>query len=246
MTDIWAHARAEAHQTANRMRSFAGAVDERADGLELDVHRTADGHLVCAHDPVLTDAEGRTWSVGDLTYRELREFVDPRTPDDPSPVPLLDEVYDLLRPTGMKLNVEAKNLTRRYPGMAETLSRSVRSSGMTDRVVISTFHHHLLLELRDLDPSLELAALYADGLVEPWTYLNSLGIRQVHPHFSVLAEPGVLEGFARVGVSVRAWTVNDPEVWGALLDAGVDAIITDHPVTARAFAAERITSEPSK
>lgn len=232
MTEIWAHARAESISIPNRLASFAASFADGADGLELDVHRTADGKLVCAHDETLLDSAGQKWNIGDLTYAELERYVDPRA-DDADPLPLLDEVYVLLRPTSMKLNIEAKNLLRPYPGMAESLRDSIIRSGMQERVVVSSFHHRLLRELTELDSSVATAALYSDGLLAPWEYLRSIGVRQVHPHFSSLREPGVIEGFRRSGIDVRAWTVNDPALWDTFVAAELDAIITDLPITAR-------------
>ncbi|KAM9863007.1 hypothetical protein ACI1US_01148 [Leucobacter sp. BZR 635] len=239
MTEIWAHARSEHQPVANLLPSFAGAVAEGADGLELDVHRTRDGKLVCAHDPVIFDDSGRGWDIGSLDYAALADYQDPRMPGPEGRVPLLDEVYELLRPTPLRLNVEAKNLERRYPQMAETIAASVAGSGMADRVVVSAFHHRLLLDLRELSPGLALAALYADGLIRPWQYLAELDIQEVHPHFTALGDPETVAGFRAAGLTVRAWTVNDPALWAQFARDGIDAIITDLPLSARAALAAR-------
>lgn len=234
MTEIWAHARAEAAQTANLLSSYAQAVIESPDGLELDVHRTRDGQLVCAHDPVLFDAAGEAWDIGALDYAELRHYVDPRAHGEQGRVPLLDEVYELLRPTDIQLNIEAKNLERRYPHMAETIAASVAASGMSERVVVSAFHHQLLLDLRAAAPGLALAALYADGLIRPWEYLAAIDIQEVHPHFTSLRDAETVAGLLEANLTIRAWTVNDEAHWRALAASGVHAIITDLPVSARA------------
>lgn len=234
MTEIWAHARGEGAPVANLLTSYAQAVLEEPDGLELDVHRTRDGQLVCAHDPVLLDAAGTAWEIGALDYAELRHYVDPRSEGPGARLSTLDEVYELLRPTGIRLNIEAKNLERRYPHMAETIAASVASSGMSDRIVVSAFHHRLLLDLRDEAPGLALAVLTADGLIRPWEYLASIGIQEVHPHFTSLVDEETVAGLLDAGITIRAWTVNDEAQWAALARSGVHAIITDLPVSARA------------
>ena len=234
MTEIWAHARAESAPTANLLASYEQAVAEAPDGLELDVHRTRDGQLVCAHDPVLFDAAGTPWDIGALDYAQLQQYVDPRVSGPTGRVCTLAEVYELLRPTGLRLNIEAKNLERRYPRMAETIADSVKSSGMADRIVVSAFHHRLLLDLREQAPGLALAALYADGLIRPWEYLAGIGITEVHPHYTSLVDEETVAGLSAAGVTIRAWTVNDAALWRQLADSGVDAIITDLPVSARA------------
>ena len=61
-----------AHRGANRLEpentvpAMQEAIDRGADGVELDVHRTADGVLVVRHD-----AETPVGLLGDLTAADL-------------------------------------------------------------------------------------------------------------------------------------------------------------------------------
>lgn len=234
MTLIWAHARSTAVTAANTLEAFAQAVAEDADGIELDVHLTADGHLVCCHDGTLPLPDGRMLTVGTSTLSDLKKVVVGDDSTGPTRIPLLQEVYEILAPTSLQLNVEVKNLVHRYPGMVEEVHRSVRHSGMTDRITVSSFQHSLLTELRRRDDAVQVAALYADGLIEPWTYFTSIEITQVHPHFSALFDPGVLDGLLHRDFVVRSWTVDDPLLWERQLEAGISGIITNDPVGAQA------------
>lgn len=235
MTLIWAHARSTAVTAANTLESYAQAVREGADGIELDVHLTRDGHLVCLHDGEVSLPDGRTLTVRNATLAELGELVVGDTTTGPTRVPLLEEVYDLLAPTDLRLNVEVKNLVHRYPGIAERVQASVRGSGMVDRIVVSSFQHSLLTELRERDDTIQTAALYADGLIAPWTYLAGIGITEVHPHFATLQDPGVLEGFLAANMTVRVWTVDDSRLWKSYIEAGIGGIITNDPAGALAL-----------
>lgn len=232
MTLIWAHARSTGITAANTLEAYAQAVREGADGIELDVHLTRDGHLVCVHDGTIPLPDGTMLSVGDATISDLAHVVVGDESTGPTRVPLLQEVYDILAPTDVRLNVEVKNLAHRYPGIAESVRQSLRNSGMTDRIVVSSFQHSLLTELRERDPELRTAALYADGLIDPWDYFSGIGITQVHPHFAALHDPGVVEGFLAADMIVRVWTVDDPKLWARYIGAGIGGIITNDPVGA--------------
>lgn len=234
MTQIWSHAKCGPITAANTMAAFERALIERADGQELDVHQTADGRLVCAHDGVLTHQDGRRFALAEVTYADLDGLDVGDRSTGFMRVPLLDEVFDLLAPTQLQLNIEVKNLLHPYPGIADNLVRAVVSSGMAERIVISSFHHRLLRELRSISGAPALAALYADGLLEPWEYFSRIDIQAVHPHFSSLTEPGVIPGFQAAGIAMRPWTVNDPSMWRRFIDDGVEAIITDFPADALA------------
>lgn len=243
MTLIWAHARSSALTAFNTLESYAQAVAEGADGLELDVHLTGDGHLVCCHDGHLPLPDGTTLTVGSATVEDLARVEVGDATTGPTRIPLLRDVYELLGPTGMQLNVEVKNLVHRYPGIAEQLRRSLRESGMIERITVSSFQHSLLTELQQHDSAIQTAALYADGLIEPWTYFTSIGISQVHPHFSTLLDPGVLDRLLDENFVVRAWTVDDPALWAQYVAEGMSGIITNDPVGALA-ARDALAAQP--
>lgn len=224
MTAIWAHRGSRLRAPENTMAAFALAVDEGADGIELDVHLTADGHLVVRHDSDVLLPDGARALIRDLSLAQVRR-VEPAAPQ-------LQEVFDLLAPSRQSLNIEVKNGPILYPGIEEALIAAHRSSGMTERLVYSSFNHVSLVALRALEPSIKIAPLYEEALVDPWIYARHLGADATHPYFPTLALPGMIEGFSDAGIAVRAWTVNDPADWRWLIHAGIDAIITDDPAGA--------------
>jgi glycerophosphoryl diester phosphodiesterase len=65
----------------------------------------------------------------------------------------------------------------------------------------------------------------------------------VHPPFSVSGHRVVTRRFVeaahRLGLAVVTWTVDEVAEMHAALDAGVDAVVTDHPVRLRAVLEER-------
>ncbi len=221
------------------MAAFLLAVADGADGIELDVHLTADGRLVVRHDPTVTLPDGSTALIRDLTLRDL-DGVD--VGDDASGalrIPELREVFDLLTPTAMTLNVEVKNRPVLYGGIEDALVAAHRASGMGERLAYSSFNHVTLVALRERDPSLSIAPLYEEALVDPWVYARHIGADAMHPYYATLGLPGMIEGFKEAGIAVRAWTVNDPAEWRALVRAGIDAIITDDPAAAIAVRNEK-------
>ena len=56
---VIAHRGASAQFTENTLDAFLGAVDQGADGVELDVRRTSDDHLAIHHDDGLADGTRR-------------------------------------------------------------------------------------------------------------------------------------------------------------------------------------------
>ncbi len=215
-----------AHRGANRLApentvpAMQEAIDRGADGVELDVHRTADGVLVVRHD-----AETPVGLLGELTAIDLGRAL----PE----VPTLAVVLDVCR--GRLVNVEIKDPDprgRRGRGRAPRGSILGRVVGLTDDVLVSSFDLATIDRVRALAPDLPTGFLSIG--IDPDSALAIAvehGHAAVHPDVWTLANVDVacLRRPARtnVGVQVNVWTVNDAAQLEHLRDAGVDAVITD-------------------
>ena len=125
VVSIFAHRGASDAAPENTLPAFARAVEQGADGIELDVHLSRDGELVVIHDETLDrTTDGAGW-VKDRTLAELRALrADNGLPGfAEARIPTLREVLDLLRPTDLLLNIELKTSLVWYEGIeAKTLA----------------------------------------------------------------------------------------------------------------------------
>ncbi len=235
MTSLWAHRGASAYAPENTIPAFKQAVDMGADGVELDVQRTADGHLVCIHDETINRTSNGFGKVVDLTLEQLRlcnfsnGFVGHRNVQ----IPTLREVLELLAPTGVTINVELKNTVELYPGIENDALKLVQEADLLDRVIFSSFNHFSLANLRGAVPPRNLALLYSDGLYDPWKYAQFFGAAWLHPHYYMLQMPNYMWLAHEAGIGVNTWTVDRDEDIQRLAQLGVDAIITNFPDRAR-------------
>lgn len=227
MTSIWAHRGASAVAPENTMSAFRRAVELGADGIELDVQRTADGKLVVIHDETLDRTTSGSGRVVEAVWDDIRE-VD-ASAGDPAfageRLCLLEEVLELLAPTQMVLNVELKDGVEHYPGMDLQVAEAVRAAGMTDRVILSSFNHVQFAGSTEL--GLPLGLLYVEPLWAVEEYVAAFGAAAVHPDFRTLSEPRLLERLNDKGIAVNAWTVNRRADLEQMFRRGVDAVITD-------------------
>ena len=61
-TEIFAHRGASGYESENTLEAFALAVEQGADGIELDVQLTKDGELVVIHDETIDRvSDGSGW-----------------------------------------------------------------------------------------------------------------------------------------------------------------------------------------
>ena len=69
---IYAHRGASGYAPENTLEAFELAVRQGAYGVELDVHITADGYLVVAHDETVNRCSNGEGLIARMTLRELK------------------------------------------------------------------------------------------------------------------------------------------------------------------------------
>ena len=230
---IWAHRGASAYAPENTLEAFQLAADMKADGVELDVHFSKDGRVVVAHDAKIDRVSNGQGAILDYTYDELQIFdFNNKMPDwKHVRIPTLDQVYALLAPTGMWVNVEIKAAN---PAIAQACIDIAAKYGMTDRVIYSAFNHLQLTEVQKIDPTLPVAPLYSFNMIKPWLYAENMGAQATHPSAAQLKLfPELADECHARGIRVHPWTVDDPELIRYLWANGADAIITNKPDVAR-------------
>jgi glycerophosphoryl diester phosphodiesterase len=221
---VLGHQGASASQPGNTIEAFEAVGAQGADGVELDVRRTADGAGVIRHDPTLPD--GR--ALAELSAAEV-----------PAWVPSLETALDAC--SGMDcVNIEIKN----WPDdpdfdpedtLAEVVVATLAGRSDRDRSLVSSFHLPTIDRVRALAPDLATGWLRLN-LVDVEGELDRIverGHRAVHPH-AVFVEPALVDAAHQRGLLVVTWTVDDPDHLRRLEAMGVDAAITNDPATALA------------
>ena len=216
MTAVFAHRGCTEGFTENTIDAFAEARRLGADGVELDVRLTADGALAVHHDAEIPGLG----PVAQLVVGDL-----------PAYVPLLADVLAVCE--GMVVNVEIKNAPQ-DPGwdageaVAALTAAAIEEAGWTSRVIVSSFQVATLLAVQVADGRLALGTLwgFAAEVDSALAEAAASGFAAVHP-FVASVDPELVEKAHATGLAVNVWTVNAPEDLRAMVDLGVDAVITD-------------------
>ena len=229
---IYAHRGASGYAPENTLEAFALAARMGAHGVELDVHISRDGELVVSHDESIERVSNGTGFLCDFTLKELKSLSFNKTKPEyqDARIPTLKEVFELLKPTGLGINIELKNSLIEYPDLEQKVVELTAREFSLDRVIFSSFNHYSMLRLKEMDRSLSCGLLYEASLVSPWEYAGRLGMEALHPHYSQVITPG---GFCRKahesGIAVHTWTVNTSDEIVRVLTEGADIVITNYP-----------------
>lgn len=225
------------------MAAFELGMDAGADGLELDVHLSADGEVVVHHDASLARTTNGTGPIAARTAAELGRldagwhFVDGRgqTPfrGQGVGVPLLRDV--LRRHASAPVIVEMK-VDR--PEMGHAVAEVVRAAGAADRVCAAGEGPRAVRAARAALPEMATSATLPDvrwALYCSWVGWAVRGVAyggyqipERAGRFTV-ASRRFLELAHRANLPVQVWTVDDAEDMDRLLGWGVDGLITNHP-----------------
>ncbi len=228
------HRGASADAPENTIAAFELALEQGADGIELDVHLSADEQPVVIHDFTLERTTDGAGPVRDHRVRELkrldaggwhdRRFRGQR-------VQTLQEVLERFRDRA-RFWIELKGSSALYPGVEERVVSMVEIYDVVDRVLVQSFDHAALARVRELNREIPVGALLAQAPLDP-ALLEPEAISAICPGAQVLTAP-LLAEIQGAGLHCYVWTVNEPAQMDRLVEWGVNGIITDRPGVLRA------------
>lgn len=230
----------------NTSVAFQGAAGFGYRRFETDVRVTADGVLLCFHDPVLSRTTNGQGLVAGTTFDQVRRLdagYHHRIVDgfpfrnQGIVVPTFAEMATMFPEAGWVVDLKAE-------GTEEPLADAIAEFDLSDRVIVGSFSNERIERFRRLTagkvatstpPRETLRAV----MVAAAPRLNK-GAGVFHPTTCALqvpatwygvpiVSPGLVSLAHAAGRLVHVWTVNGPGEATALLDLGVDGLITDRP-----------------
>lgn len=217
----------------NTLPAFARALEMGVAGIELDVHRSADGRLVVIHDFTVdktTNGQGRVdqMSAAELRRLDAGGYFDSKFAG--VQIPFLEEVLDLVGDR-CRLNIEIKSTHPYADDASAGVAALIRERNLYDQVIVSSFNPITLIKMRHLDPRIALGMLYDASmpafLRRVWAG-PPIRPEAQHPHHA-LVDAEFMAWARSLPAAVNTWTVNEVEEARRLAALGVDVIITDVP-----------------
>lgn len=217
-----------------------------ADGIEFDVRLARDRVAVVIHDATLRRTGLREDAVAGLTSIELsgvdvgtwfnlRHTSRAQEAYTQARVPTLAVVFELFNKGEALLYVELKCARGEERALAQGVARLVRDYSLVDNVVVESFTHDAIAEIKRIDSSIRTAALFEPKLARPFPSVRKMIERALECRADEIALHRTLAGrritqeAARVGLKTVVWTVDNPSWLQRAKRYGVHAIITNNP-----------------
>ena len=227
---VIAHRGASAQRPENTAAAYRLAIEQQADMIEIDLHRTRDGVIVVAHDADLERLGGRG-EIGEATLSEIRAL----DAGEGQTVPTLVEVLDEFG-AEIPFNLEVKRgRDARYPGLGAEVLEELSKRGLRDVTLLSSFEDEVLVALREKCRKARLAVLVSPRAPKRiFDRAVRVGAEAINPHF-VMVDEALVECAHRQGLAVYVYTVDDEAMMRRLLGFGVDGLFTNVPDRMRAL-----------
>lgn len=216
-----AHRGASILEPENTLAAFREAVVQGADMVELDVHLSRDGSLMVIHDERLERTTSGTGTVAEHSREELRRLV--IRPDHA--IPTLGEVLDVLLGK-VAVNVELKRGFQRYEALEHHLVRLLREREALDQVLVSSFDHRIVQEVKRLEPRLQCGVILYGLPARFPEVVRGVGADTLHLHWQ-FCDPEVVVRCQAEGIPVVAWTVETRETAFELARRGVSVLVAN-------------------
>jgi glycerophosphoryl diester phosphodiesterase len=245
---VHGHRGARARLPENTLPAFEYAIQLGVDAIEMDLAVTKDNVIVISHDPILhapvcTGPEASA-VIRELTLAELRQWdcgavQNPHFPMQKTlsgtRMPTLDDVFQLACLGSFDYHIETKSFPEQphYTPPPEEFARMVlekiRGYQLERRVALLSFDFRTLIAMRRLAPEIRLCALTETDSRDFAAIAKEGGNAKIISPELHLVTPDKVAAAHAAGLPVVAWTANTLQDWDMLIQAKVDAIVTDDP-----------------
>lgn len=254
---VHGHRGARARRPENTLPAFQYAIQQGVDALEMDMAVTKDNVVVISHDPILQapvcTGPKPSAIIRQLTLEEVRQW-DCGAKQNPkfamqkvvpgTRMPTLDDVFQLASQGNFDYNIETKSFVDKpeYTPPPDEFARlvldKIRQYKLEKRVILQSFDFRTLVAMKKIAPEIRLSALTEKDTRDFPVIAAEAGAGIISPEFHLVTPAKVAAAHA-AGLQVVPWTADAPADWEQLIQAKVDAIITDDPAELIAYLKRR-------
>ncbi|MCT4612294.1 MAG: glycerophosphodiester phosphodiesterase family protein [Clostridia bacterium] len=235
MIEITAHRGAQELAPENTINAFKKAIDIGAHGIELDVQLTKDEEVVVIHDYRIDRTSNGLGRVSDYNLEEIRSMDFGGWYSEEykgEKIPKFIEVINIIKNENIKLNVELKsNINDTANVLVNKVVEIIEENNILDNVIVTSFNHKELVEVKKLNSNIETGILYEGVLNNLIEYAKSIGATSIHPDYEYINKE-LIDLAHENDMKVRAWYIHGMTAQAdlkKLIEYGIDGLIVNNP-----------------
>lgn len=223
---IFAHRGASADAPENTLLAVQKALEQKADGIEIDVYQLG-SELVVIHDQWVSRTTDGHGLLTNYSLQELQKL----DAGHGQFVPTLWQVLDVVRGQCL-VNIEVKGV-QDVSLIIECINKAVNQLAFNyEHFSISSFDHHCLLRVKNLAPTIKIGALTASKPLTYAKFAEELQAYSVNADVTFVDEAFVQDAKTR-GLKIYVYTVDQSADLLRLEQWGVDAVFSNGPAKAK-------------
>ncbi|MGX4677657.1 glycerophosphodiester phosphodiesterase [SAR92 clade bacterium H246] len=240
--NVIAHGNGRALLPGNTLEAGVNALSVGADILEMDIHLTADNHLVVRHDDIIDTTTNGTGAIAEMSLAQIQQYdvgfhkIDYPGLVAPSGimVPTLESIFQKMPSSYYIIELKPEETDP-----ADQLCLLIKQYGLQDQVLVGSFYTSVLEYFRDTCSEVPTSLGQSEVIV--MVAMSALGLGHLYSpagssvqlpltYFGIkILTPAILVAAHQMNLRVDIWTVNDTTIMRDLIDMGVDGVITDRP-----------------
>ena len=228
---VYAHRGARADEPENTVRAFRRALELGADGIELDIRLTSDGHIVIIHDKEVDRTTDGTGPVAGFSLAEIREL----DAGDGARIPTFEEAMEVC---GDVVQIEIK-----APEALPVLAERDRRTPLPAPAMLTSFSRTAVEEAARLLPHVPRGLIThhpgPDALKDALDLKATWLCTELKPELT----RDLVDRCHEAGVQVNAWPTKERAHLRRWIEIGADAVTTDHPGSIEAWLADDDVAE---
>lgn len=230
---IFAHRGASGEFPENTLLAFEEAIKQGSDGIELDVqfHQASEAFIVL-HDRYIK-LDQQTKHINELTLPQISQI----TLLPQQGICTLDQALRHIN-NRCVVNIEIKSasqgtqLSKEITALKHLLTQLAEKHIISyDKLIISSFNHHVITQSSQQLPTIETAALIAGCPILYASFCSELSVAYLNVSAECLNKEIVQDAHQR-GLKVFVYTVDLIDEIKLCLQLGVDGIFTNFPARA--------------
>ncbi|MEO0059367.1 MAG: hypothetical protein RLZZ312_1014 [Bacteroidota bacterium] len=207
----------------NTLLAFQKSIDLNCNGIELDVHKTADDHIIVFHDFEIAISQDKIAPISSLTLADIKSIILPKN----QKIPTLIEVLHLVNKHCF-VNIELKGNNTEQLVCAIIHDFINQNNWSYAHFLVSSFKPELLVAVKFIDNKIPIAIIVDSNLEQAIDFAQTNNLFAIHPNYKILNQQLIAE-MQNKNLKVFTWTVNNPEDIKTLTNLGIDGIISDFP-----------------